>query len=97
LSLLASESGFYCEALSRMKTACLIQDLRRIDLKNLIARREGAPCITADRADPGVSPSVGDASLVIDGEEFAGNVLRYTDSQVTFESDRFEEIEKKLS
>jgi hypothetical protein len=44
-----------------------------------------------------VSLSVGDASLVIEGEEFAGNVVRYTESQVIFESGRFEEIAKKLS
>jgi hypothetical protein len=40
---------------------------------------------------------MGDASLVIDREEFGGNVVRYTESQITFESDSFEEIEKKLS
>ena len=44
-----------------------------------------------------IFPFLRDASLVIDGEEFAGNVVRYTESQVIFESDRFEEIEKKLS
>jgi hypothetical protein len=80
-----------------MKTACLIQDLRRMELKNLIARREGEPCIIADRADMSVTPSVGDASLVIDGEEFAGNVVRFTESHVTFEPESFEEIEKKIS
>jgi hypothetical protein len=30
-------------------------------------------------------------------EEFAGNVVRHTESQVIFESDRFEEIAKELS
>ncbi len=80
-----------------MKTACLIQDLRRIELKNLIARREGGPCITAERADQNATPSIGDAALVVDGEEFAGNVARFTESHVTFESDLFDEIEKKLS
>jgi hypothetical protein len=40
---------------------------------------------------------VGDASLVIEGKEFAGNVVRYTESQVVFESDRFKEIAEKLS
>ena len=44
-----------------------------------------------------VSLSLGDASLVIEGEEFAGNVVRCSGSQVIFESDRFEEIAKKLS
>jgi hypothetical protein len=38
-----------------------------------------------------------DASLVIEGKEFAGNVVRYAGSQVIFESGRFEEIAKKLS
>jgi hypothetical protein len=79
-----------------MKTGCLIQDLRRIELKNLVANREGS-CITADLAGQTVSPSFGDASLVIEGEEFAGNVSRFAGSEVDFESDRFEEIAEKLS
>jgi hypothetical protein len=79
-----------------MKSGCLIQDLRRIELKNLIANREDRS-ITTDLAGPGASPSFGDASLVIDGEEFAGNVSRLTESQLGFESERFEEIAKKLS
>ena len=83
--------------LSSMKTGYLIQDVRRIELKNLIAKRDGDSFITGDVADERVSPSVGDASLVIEGEEFAGNVVRYTGSQVVFESDRLEEIAKKLS
>jgi hypothetical protein len=83
--------------LNRMKIGYLIQDVRRIELKNLIAKREGGSFITGDVAIEHVSPSVGDASLVIEGEEFAGNVVRYTESQVIFESDRFEEIAKKLS
>jgi hypothetical protein len=82
---------------NRMKTGYLIQDVRRIELKNLIAKREGGSFITGDVANQQVSPSVGDASLVIEGEEFAGNVVRYTESQVIFESGRFEEIAKKLS
>jgi hypothetical protein len=80
-----------------MKTGYLIQDVRRIELKNLIAKRDGGSFITGDVADQRISPSVGDASLVIEGEEFAGNVVRYTGSQVIFESDRFEELAKKLS
>jgi hypothetical protein len=80
-----------------MKIACLIQDTRWVELKNLIATREASSCITADLADQNGSPNIGDASLVIDGEEFAGNVVRHTESQVIFESDRFEEIAKKLS
>jgi hypothetical protein len=83
--------------LNRMKTGYLIQDIRRIELKNLIAKREGGSFITGDVANQQVSPSVGDASLVIEREEFAGNVVRYTESQVIFESGRFEEIAKKLS
>jgi len=83
--------------LNSMKTGYLIQDVRRIELKNLIAKRNGGSFITGDVADEHVSPSVGDASVVIEGEEFAGNVVRYTGSQVTFESDRFDELAKKLS
>jgi hypothetical protein len=80
-----------------MKIACLIQDTCWVELKNLVAARESGSCITADLADQNVSLNIGNASLVIDGEEFAGNVMRHTDSQVIFESDRFEEIAKKLS
>jgi hypothetical protein len=39
-----------------------------------------------------VSRSLADASLVIEGEEFAGNIVHYAGSQVIFESGRFEEI-----
>jgi hypothetical protein len=80
-----------------MKTGCIIQDIRRIELKNLIAQREGGSFIIGDVANQQASPSVGDASLVIEGKEFAGNVVRYTESQVVFESDRFKEIAEKLS
>jgi len=80
-----------------MKTGYIIQDVRRIELKNLIAKREGGSFIICDVANQQVSPSVGDASLVIEGKEFAGNVVRYTESQVIFESDRFTEIAEKLS
>jgi hypothetical protein len=96
--------GYHCHprslplrTLNSMKIACLIQDTRWVELKNLIATREGGSCITADLADQNVSPNIGDACLVIDGEEFAGNVVRHTESQVIFESDRFEEIAKRLS
>jgi hypothetical protein len=64
-----------------MKIACLIQDTRWVELKNLIATREGGSCITADLADQNVSSNIGDACLGIDGEEFAGNVGRHTESQ----------------
>jgi hypothetical protein len=80
-----------------MKTGCLIQDLRRIDLNNLVAKKEGGSFIVGDVANPNVSPSVGDASLVIEGEEFPGDVVRYTGSQVIFESNSFDEIAKKLA
>jgi hypothetical protein len=79
-----------------MKTGYIIQDVRRIELKNLIAKREGDSLIIGDMANQQVSPNVGDASLVIEGKEFAGNVVNYTESQVTFESDRFKEIAEKL-
>ena len=79
-----------------MKTGCLIQDLRRIDLTKLAATQEDGSFITGEVVNPNVSPSLGDASLVIDGEEFAGNVVRYTGSQVVFESDSFDEIARKL-
>jgi hypothetical protein len=35
--------------------------------------------------------------LIVEGEEFAGNVVRGSGSQVIFESDRFEEMAGKLS
>jgi hypothetical protein len=79
-----------------IKIACLIQDTCCVELKNVIAARESGSCITADLADQNISLNIGNASLVIDGEEFSGNVVRHTDSQVIFESDRFEEIAKKL-
>mgnify|MGYP003693766607 CR=1 FL=1 len=37
--------------LNRMKTGYLIQDVRRIELKNLIAKREGGSFITGDVAN----------------------------------------------
>jgi hypothetical protein len=83
--------------LNSMKTGCLIQDVRRVDLSNLAATRQGGSFIVGDIANENVSPSRGDASLVVEGEEFAGNVVRCSGSQVIFESDRFEEIAKKLS
>ena len=103
-TLIAQKDFFSCirdrrplRTLNSMKTGYLIQDVRRVELKNLIAKRGGGSFITGDLADEHGSPSVGDASLVVEGEEFAGNVVRYTGSQVTFESDRFEELAKKLS
>jgi hypothetical protein len=80
-----------------MKTGYLIQDVRRIELKNLTVKRNGGSFIAGDVSDEHASPSVGDSSLVIEGEEFAGNVVHYTGSQVTFEPEQFEEIVKKLS
>ena len=88
---------FQLRTLNSMKTGCLIQDLRRIDLNNLAATREGGLLIIGEVANKNVSPSLGDASLVVDGEEFAGNVVRYSGSQVMFESDSFEEIARKLA
>jgi hypothetical protein len=41
-----------------------------------------------------VSRSLVDASLVIEGEEFAGNIVHYAGSQVIFESGRFEETQR---
>jgi hypothetical protein len=80
-----------------MKTGCLIQDLRRIDLNNLVATKEGGSFIMGEVTNPNVSPSVGDASLVIEGEEFPGDVVRFTGSQVVFEPSSFDEIAKKLA
>jgi hypothetical protein len=51
-----------------MKNGRLIQDLRTIELTNLVAKHGGAPCIAGDMVDQNVAPSVGDASLVIEGE-----------------------------
>ena len=90
-------SGFDCEPLTSMKTGYLIQDVRRIELENLTAKSEGGAFVTGDVANQHASPSVGDASLVIEGEEFAGNVFRCTGSQVIFESDRFAEIAEKIA
>jgi hypothetical protein len=80
-----------------MKNGCLIQDLRRIDLNNLVTSKEGGSFVIGEVTNPNVSPSVGDASLVIDGEEFAGDVVRYTGSQVVFEPSSFDEIAKKFA
>jgi hypothetical protein len=80
-----------------MKTGFLIQDLRRVELTNLVATQEGGSFITGDLVNQNVSPSLGDASLVIEGEEFDGNVVRQAGSQVVFESNNFEEIARKLS
>ncbi|HEY5707580.1 MAG TPA: hypothetical protein VIS96_18625 [Terrimicrobiaceae bacterium] len=80
-----------------MKNACLIQDVRRVELTNLVSKGGGPPCIAGDLADQHVSPSLGDASLVIDGEEFAGNVVQCTEHQIIFEPARYEEVAKKIS
>lgn len=90
-------SGFDCEPLTSMKTGYLIQDVRRIELENLSAESESGAFVTGDVANQHASPSVGDASLVIEGEEFAGSVFRCTGSQVIFESDRFAEIAEKIA
>jgi hypothetical protein len=88
---------FFLRIINTMQVACLIQDFGWVELKNLIAKRDGVSSITADLADENVSPRIGSADLIIDGEEFAGNVVRHTDSKVIFQSDRFEEIAEKLS
>ena len=80
-----------------MKNGCLIQDLRRIDLNNLVTSKEGGLFIIGEVTNPNVSPSVGDASLVVEGEEFPGVVVRYTGSQVVFEPSGFDEIARKLA
>ena len=79
-----------------MKIACLIQDTRWVELKNLIATREGGSCITADLADQNVSPNIGDARLVIDGQEFAGTVVRHTESFCPLRGDRKKTFLKRL-
>ena len=80
-----------------MKNGRLIQDLRTIELTNLVAKHGGAPCIAGDMVDQNVAPSVGDASLVIEGEEFEANVIQCVGAQIIFESGRFEEIARKIS
>ena len=53
-------------------------------LKNLLASHNGASIVTANLADQNVSPKIGDASLVIDGEEFVAHVVAHTESQKNF-------------
>lgn len=92
-----NHDDFPLRTLDGMKTGYIIQDVRRIELRNLIAKREGGSFIIGDVANQQVSPSIGDASLVIEGNEFAGNVVSHTESQVIFESDHFTEIAERLS
>ena len=80
-----------------MRVACLIQGDSWVALKNLLASHNGASIVTADLADQNVSPKIGDASLVIDGEEFVAHVVAHTESRIIFEADRFDEIAEKLS
>ena len=63
--------------LNSMKTGCLIQDVRRVDLSNLAATRQGGSFIVGDIANENVSPSRADASLVLEGEEFAGRIASH--------------------
>ena len=97
IASLATTISSHYEPSGGMKTGYIIQDIRRIELKNLIAKREGGSFIIGDVANQHVSPSVGDASLVIEGREFAGNVVRYDESQIIFQPERFTEVVQKLS
>ena len=78
-----------------MIIACLIQGDSWVPLKNLLASHNGASIVTANLADQNVSPKIGDASLVIDGEEFVAHVVAHTKSRIIFEADRFDEIAEK--
>jgi hypothetical protein len=80
-----------------MRVACLIQGDSWVALNNLLATHNGASMITADLADQNVSPKIGDASLVIDGEEFAAHVVAHTESRIIFKAEHSDEIARKLS
>jgi hypothetical protein len=80
-----------------MRVACLIQGDSWVALNNLLAPHNGASLMTADLADQNVSPKIGDAILVIDGEEFAAYLVALTESRIIFEADRSDEIAEKLS
>jgi hypothetical protein len=79
-----------------MKVACLIQGDSWVALNNLLAPHNGASIITADLADQNVSPKIGDASLVIDGEEFGADVVAYTESRIIFKAEHSDEIAKNF-
>jgi hypothetical protein len=80
-----------------MRVACLIQGDSWVALNNLLAPHNGASIITADLADQNVSLKIGDASLVIDGEEFVAHVVAHTESRIIFKVEHSDEIAKKLS
>jgi hypothetical protein len=80
-----------------MRVACLIQGDSWVALNNLLAPDNGVSNLTADLADQNVSPKIGDAILVIDGEEFAVHVVALIESGIIFEADRSNEIAEKLS
>ena len=74
----ATEAAYLMEMLMKANNELtrLIKNVRRIELRNLIAKREGDSLIIGDVANQQVSPSVGDASLVIEGKEVAGIVVK---------------------
>jgi hypothetical protein len=77
LSVFSSEDTRYhsqLRTLNGMKTGCLILDVRRVDLSDLAATRQRGSFIVGDTANEHVSPSRGDASLVVGGEECVGDV-----------------------
>jgi hypothetical protein len=78
-----------------MRVACLIQGDKWVALNNLFAPQGGASSIAAELADQNFSPEIGNASLVVDGEEFAAHVVSHSESRIVLEADG--EIEKKLS
>ena len=63
-----------------MNAGCLIQGARKIDFRNLSAAAEA---ITGE-IPPEALLEPGDASLVLDGREFAGNVTAIEGQKVTF-------------
>ena len=79
-----------------MRVACLIQGDSWIALNNLLGPHNGASIITAELADQNFYFKIGDASLVIDGEEFAAHVVAHTDSRIIFKAARFDEIAKNF-
>jgi hypothetical protein len=76
-----------------MRVACLIQGDKWVALNNLFAPQGGASSIAAELADQNFSPEIGNASLVVDGEEFAAHVVSHSESRIVLEADG--EIEKK--
>jgi hypothetical protein len=66
-----------------MRVACLIQGDSWVALNKLLATHNGASMITADLADQNVSLEIGDASLVLDGEQFAAHVVAQTNRELS--------------